>query len=326
MMFIICIALLCLVAADNLDWETYKSTFDKTYPDVAAEARALECYRQNLKEIDILQSQNSMAEFGENLYTDQCWEDFKRERTMGPVPDGTCYKSPPPPPYQGPVDKKKATDWRTKGYVNAVKDQGQCGSCWAFSAVANMEAAWFRKTGDLLQLSEQQLVSCDTGGKDSGCNGGGPDTAFQWAIKYGGMASEAGYPYTARDDSCNSAAAKKQVAHFSKFDFLDTQQGKNETVLLAALQNEQPISIYVASTKAWHNYKGGIVTQSSCGSKGHVNHCVAIVGYGIDGGTAYWIVRNSWAERWGESGYIRLAFGQNTCEMAKCLAEYITAK
>jgi len=327
MMFIIGAVLLRLVAADNSDWEAYKSIFNKTYPDAAAESWALKCYRQNLKEIDRLQILNSMAEFGENIYTDQCWEDFKRERTMGPVPDGVCYKTPGPPPYPGPVDKKATTDWRTKGYVNPVKDQGACGSCWAFSAVANMEAAWFRKTGDLLQLSEQQLVSCDKGGQDNGCNGGGPDTAFGWVIKYGGMASEEGYPYTGKDDSCNSVAAKKQVAHFSKFDFLDTQRGKNETVLLAALQNEQPISIYLDATSAWHNYKGGIVTSSSCGaSGGAVNHAVAIVGYGVDGGTAYWIVRNSWAERWGESGYIRLAFGQNTCNMATCFAEYITAK
>jgi len=327
MMIIVGVAMLCFVAADNSDWEAYKLNFDKTYSDIAAESRALECYRQNLKEIDELQSLNSMAEFGENPFTDQCYEDFLRERTNGPVPDGVCYKSPGPPPYSGPVDKTKATDWRDKGYVNAVKDQKACGSCWAFSAIANMEAAWFRKTGNLLQFSEQELVSCDTGGQDNGCNGGGPDTAFGWTIKNGGIALESDYPYTGKDDKCNSAAAKKHAGVFSKFDFLDTQRGKNETVLLAVLQNEQPISIYLDATKAWHNYKGGIVSSSACGaSSGSVNHAVVIVGYGVDGGTAYWIVRNSWASKWGESGYIRLAFGQNTCNLATCFAEYITAK
>lgn len=326
MMLIIGVAMLCFVAADNSDWKAYKSTFNKIYPDAATESRALECYRENLKEIEILQNQNSQAQFGENPYTDQCYEDFLRERTMGPVPDGVCYKSPGPPPYPGPVDKSKPTDWRDKGYVNAVKNQGACGSCWSFSAVANMEAAWFRKTGNLLTLAEQELVSCDVGGQDNGCNGGGPDTAFGWIIKNGGIATEADYPYTGKDDKCNSAAAKKHAAKFSKFDFLDTQRGKNETVLLAALQNEQPISIYLDATKAWHNYKGGIVTSSSCGaSSGSVNHAVAIVGYGGSGNNAYWIVRNSWAASWGESGYIRLAFGQNTCNLATCFASYITA-
>lgn len=210
MMFIIAMAVLRFAAADNSDWVAYKTAFDKTYPNAAAESRAFECYRENLKEIDRLQSMNSMAEFGENIYTDQCWEDFKRERTMGPIPDGVCYKSPAPPPYVGPVDKKASTDWRTKGMVNPVKNQGSCGSCWAFSAVANMEAAWFRKTGDLLTLSEQQLVSCDKGGDDNGCNGGGPDTAFGWVIKYGGMASEAGYPYTGKVKMTRATAKRRK--------------------------------------------------------------------------------------------------------------------
>lgn len=326
MMFIVGVAMLCFVAADNSDWEAYKFTFNKTYVDAVAESRALKCYRQNLKEIEKLQSLNSMAEFGENLYTDQCYEDFLREHTMGPMPDGLCWKSPGPPPYDGPVDKSKATDWRDKGYVNEVKDQKACGSCWAFSTVATMEAAWFRKTGNLLRLSEQELVSCDVGGQDKGCNGGGFDTAFDWTIKNGGIALESDYPYTGKDDSCDSAAAKKHAAVFSKFTFLDANKGTNETVFLAALQNEQPFSISLAATNAWHSYKGGIVTSSSCGARsGSVNHAVVIVGYGIDGGTPYWIVRNSWNSGWGENGYIRLAYGQNTCNLAYCYAAFITA-
>lgn len=304
------------------DFEAYKTNFGKTYATAADEQVAKECYEENVEIIVGHQAANSLATFGENKFTDQCAEAFRKERTLGDYmqqDNGICTKTPAPT-YDKDADLNKAVDLRTEGFVNQIKDQGQCGSCWAFSAVASMEAAWFKKTGELLSLSEQEVVSCDKSLFDNGCMGGGPDTAFKWNIGYGGMVLESAYPYTSgttgKGGSCNDAGMDK-VAHFSSFTYLPA---KDEEKLLAALQNEGPISITV-NANPWQSYTGGILTNNPI----HVtDHAVLLVGY-TKGSPSYWTVRNSWGSDWGENGYVRMAYGSNVCDIVSCMSSFVVA-
>merc|ERR1711988_935770 len=199
---------------------------------------------------------------------------------------------------------------------------GACGSCWSFSATGAMEAAHWKATGKLISFSEQELVSCDVGGQDNGCSGGGPDTAYDWVIKHGGISLESDYPYTGKNDACDTSKETK-AGIFKGFTYVDSR-GKNEHRLLGALQTEGPISIVVDATNVWQQYHGGIVTASGCGRVAGTDHAVLAVGYGTDNGQAYYRVKNSWGTSWGESGFIRLAYGQNTCNCALCFSYFPT--
>merc|ERR1711865_72187 len=196
-------------------------------------------------------------------------------------------------------------DWRDHGAVNAIKDQGQCGSCWAFSTVANIEGVGMVETGKLLDLSEQQLVDCDT--QDGGCQGGLPSTAFQYMIDQGmGLEGESAYPYTASDGTCHSSKSLEKA-------FITgwLQTSTDETQIAAALQQYGPLSIGINAAN-FQFYTGGVSSPFLCNPRA-LDHGVAIVGFGTDGRKDYWTIRNSWGSSWGEDGYIRIARGKGTC-------------
>ena len=191
-----------------------------------------------------------------------------------------------------------AVDWRTKGAVNPVRDQGGCGSCWAFGSTAAMEAEHFIVTKSLLQLSEQQLVDCDT--KSSGCNGGLESYAFSYLSSHGQELRSA-YPYTGKTGTCKFAAASAKVTVKSQ-----TAVAAKSVAQLKAAIAKQPTNVGVEADKSVFNaYKSGILNSSTCGTK--LDHAVVAVGYGNASGQDYYIVRNSWGSSWGESGYIRIA-------------------
>ena len=210
-----------------------------------------------------------------------------------------------------------AWDWREKGYVSPVKDQGSCGSCWAFSTVGNLEGLYYKEKQTMVTLSEQMLVDCDT--YDSGCNGGLMENTFTWLKENGGIMTDKDYPYKGRKGTCQSDETKyvdMQITGYTKlgsgsstWDPVDEDEIKEflyETGPLAVALNANPLQ----------TYSSGILdkTSSQCPTSG-MNHAVTMVGYGHDDASNkdYWIVKNSWGASWGESGYFRIRRGNGTC-------------
>lgn len=196
-------------------------------------------------------------------------------------------------------------DWVSKGAVTPVKNQGQCGSCWSFSTTGALEGAYYNKYGNLLSFSEQQLVSCDVGGADAGCNGGWMDDAFTFVQKNGGITTEDQYPYTSGTTEKSGTCTKTgytNVAAAAPKSYTDVTANSVNALMSAVAQ--QPVSIAIqANQAAFQLYKSGVLT-GKCGQ--NLDHGVLLVGYGTDNGVDYWKVKNSWGDSWGEGGYIRI--------------------
>jgi len=200
-------------------------------------------------------------------------------------------------------------DWRAKGAVNPVKDQKQCGSCWAFATVASIEGAGFVANKKLLSLSEQELVDCDTKFGDQGCQGGLPSNAYEDMIKsHLGLETESEYPYVAKDEKCKAKASDER-AFISGYQKIST----DEDQIAAALMQYGPLAIGI-NAGPMQMYRGGVAKpwKILCNPK-QLDHGVAIVGFGVDGGLKYWTIRNSWGASWGEDGYYRIIRGTGAC-------------
>jgi len=212
----------------------------------------------------------------------------------------------------------RQVDWRTKGVVSAVKDQGHCGSCWAFASTAVIESHVALKTGLLFDLSPEQIAMCspnpDSCGGTGGCEGATAEVAFDYVTNSKGLFQEFQYPYTSYYGVDYACAVPSDygnpVAHINGYHKLQTN---NYTALMNAVATVGPIAISVdAST--WHSYSGGI--YAGCNQVNpDINHAVVLVGYGEEDGQKYWLVRNSWNAKFGERGYIKVARHDNEEEV-----------
>jgi KDEL-tailed cysteine endopeptidase len=198
------------------------------------------------------------------------------------------------------VDLPASVDWRTQNAVTPVKNQGSCGSCWAFSTTGSVEGVNAINSGTLVSLSEQQLVDCSMSYGNLGCNGGLMDNAFKYTEDYE-LETEAAYPYKGVRSSCSYSAAKGQVGTKS---YVDVKT--NTPSQLQAAVAQQPVSVAIEADKlVFQSYTGGVITGTSCGT--NLDHGVLVIGYGTDPKYGdYWLLKNSWGTSWGESGYFRL--------------------
>ena len=203
-------------------------------------------------------------------------------------------------------------DWRDRGAVTPVKNQGQCGSSWAFSATGAIEGQHFLKTKQLISLSEQNLVDCARGLFNDGCNRGFPFTGIEYVISNGGIDTEESYPYEASSGACRFSP-KSIGATVTGYVYIPS----NESGLLEAVATVGPISVSIdASKDSFMHYDSGVYYEPLCSSY-HFDHAVLVVGYGTHNGQDYWLVKNSWGEDWGMEGYIMMARNKdNNCGIA----------
>uniref|UniRef100_A0A5B7A833 Actinidain n=1 Tax=Davidia involucrata TaxID=16924 RepID=A0A5B7A833_DAVIN len=287
----------------------------KAYNGLGEKEKRFEIFKDNLRFIDEHNSENRAYKVGLNRFADLTNEEY-RSLYLGMRTDAKRrflkYKSVSQRYAFRAGDKlPESVDWRERGAVAPIKDQGNCGSCWAFSTVVAVEGINQIATGELISLSEQELVDCDRS-YNSGCNGGLMDYAFQFIIANGGMDTEDDYPYQGVDGKCDPARKNAKVVSIDGFEDVPPF---DEKALKKAVAH-QPVSVAIeASGRALQFYLSGIFT-SECGMA--LDHGVAVVGYGTENGVDYWIVRNSWGTSWGENGYIRMERNVADTYTGKC--------
>jgi len=340
--------------------EKWVIRYGKVYKDAAEKEKRFQIFKNN---VQFIESFNAAGDKPFNLsinkFADLHNEEFKALLTNGQRKEKqSVWKATETSFRYDSVTKIPATvDWRKRGAVTPIKDQGTCrkilfstfissiysigaslkkkcviyinlvlfvqtGSCWAFSTVATIEGLHHITKGELVSLSEQELVDCVRGDSD-GCNGGYAEDAFEFIAKKGGIASETYYPYKGVNKTCKVKKESHGVAEIKGY---ENVPANSEKALLKAVAH-QPVSVYVeAGGSAFQFYSSGIFT-GKCGNI--PDHCVTVVGYGKAGdGTKYWLVKNSWGTEWGEKGYLRMKRDIRTkeglCGIATC-ASYPTA-
>ncbi|CAH1790413.1 unnamed protein product [Owenia fusiformis] len=306
----------CAFADPNLDaqWNLFKKTHNKVYTQIEETMRRI-IFERNVQRI---QSHNLEADMGlhtyrlgMNKYGDLTDEEYRT--LLGYRMTNTTRSSSGTFMAPSNMVLPDSVDWRPKGYVTPIKDQKQCGSCWAFSATGSLEGQTFKKTGKLPSLSEQNLVDCSTKEGNHGCGGGLMDLAFKYIKVNDGIDTEMSYPYEAKNDKCRYKSADKGGEDTG---FMDIKRG-SEKDLQSAVATVGPISVAIdAGHFSFRMYKTGVYYEPKCSSV-RLDHGVLAVGYGSENMQDYWIVKNSWGKSWGSEGYIKMARNRdNQCGIA----------
>jgi len=309
---------------DEAQWELFKLEHEKLYADESEEHLRKSIFMKNL---NFIRQHNAKYERGEvtftvgvNRFADLTNQEFRDQVNGFKVPDGhgrSDLKFEEDESFEAP----KTVDWRKKGAVTPIKDQGQCGSCWAFSATGSLEGQTYLKTKKLTSLSEQNLVDCSGSQGNEGCNGGLMDDAFEYVKDNKGIDTEASYPYTAEDGKCKYKPKNKGATCTG---YVDITEG-SEKALQQAVAKIGPVSVAIdASNDSFQLYKSGVYKEPNCSSQ-QLDHGVLAVGYGtVKKGGDYWLVKNSWGTSWGMKGYIMMARNHNNMCGIATMASYPT--
>lgn len=297
------------------EWEAWKNNFHIAYDTRTNEGQKRAVWERNYK---MIEEHNQKARKGSktfkmtmNKYGDLTTEEYKRLQGALVNTKLRSYRATVSrKDLRDAVSKRKilSIDYRTLGHVTPVKDQGACGSCWAFSTTGAIEGQIFKKTGKLVSLSEQNLVDCSRAYGTYGCSGAWMADAYQYVLDNGGIESEANYPYTAQDDQPCFYDSRRSAAKITGFKFLPAG---DEKALADAVATVGPITVTIdASNPSFQFYSSGIYDEPHCDGN-NLNHAVLLVGYGTEGGQDYWIIKNSWGTLWGENGYMKIIRNKN---------------
>ncbi|KAK2916939.1 hypothetical protein Q8A67_001313 [Cirrhinus molitorella] len=297
------------------DWDLWKKKYHKIYTSEDEELGRREIWERNLEHVTIHNMEASKGLHSYNLsmnhLSDMTTEEILKTLATTRVPPG--FKTQASEFLASPGAAVPDTvDWTKEGYVTSVKQQGVCGCCWAFSSVGALEGLLMKTTGQLVNLSTQNLMDCSFSYGNKGCKGGWPHYAFKYVIANGGIDSESSYPYEGVEGQCRYSPSHR-AANCTNYYFVT---GGDEEALKQAVANFGPISVAVDATNM-ALYSRGVYNDPSCNND--VNHAVLVVGYGVDSvtGLKYWLVKNSWGTDFGEDGYIRMARNKNNmCSIA----------
>ncbi|XP_053182265.1 cathepsin S-like isoform X2 [Scomber japonicus] len=310
-----CVGTAAMFDSKQLDdhWDLWKTTHGKTYQDEVENTHRREFWEKNLMLITMHNLEASMGlhsyELGMNFMGDMTQEEVQ-QFLGGLTPPINLRRAPSSFLGNTGAHVPDTMDWREKGRVTSVKNQGRCASCWAFGAVGSLEGQLARTTGKLVDLSPQNLMDCSWEYGNNGCDGGNVLKAFQYVIDHG-IESVASYPYEGRDGKClhnpmNSAANCSDYVLLPEGD----EEGLKKAVAIVG-----PISVAIdARHSSFHFYKSGVYNDPNCTKI--TTHAVLAVGYGTVDGQDYWLVKNSWGTSYGEEGYIRMARNNNQCGIA----------
>lgn len=286
----------------------YRVILGKNYTNNAEKLAARKEFMSQFALVQSENSKNSNFKLSLNKFSD--WPKERLKRLFGFI--NISYRDGGEEFDDNPTVADEL-DW-SAGDTNVlppVKDQGSCGSCWAFTVQSTIESHLKINHKDLVALSEQNLVSCDT--TNSGCNGGNMNKAYNWIKENGGVCSAHSYPYSAKDESCSLPCDGGYIAKINGYQYISS-----EASLKRAL-NVGPVAAGVqSSSDIFQAYSEGIIDHSACGTD--VDHAVTVVGYGTENGVDYWKIRNSWGPDWGEDGYFRIKRGENICGISAMLS------
>ncbi|CAG9569404.1 cathepsin L-like protease [Leishmania major strain Friedlin] len=292
-------------------FEEFKRTYQRAYGTLTEEQQRLANFERNLELMREHQARNPHARFGITKFFDLSEAEFAARYLNGAAYFAAAKQHAGQHYRKARADLSAvpdAVDWREKGAVTPVKNQGACGSCWAFSAVGNIESQWAVAGHKLVRLSEQQLVSCDH--VDNGCGGGLMLQAFEWVLRNmnGTVFTEKSYPYVSGNGDVPECSNSSELAPGARIDGYVSMES-SERVMAAWLAKNGPISIAVDAS-SFMSYHSGVLT--SCIGE-QLNHGVLLVGYNMTGEVPYWVIKNSWGKDWGEKGYVRVTMGVNAC-------------